>query len=302
MIEQPRTTSPVAGLLPFQIGVTMAGLPTYPNGMTARIANDDGFDVQCEATDGEGRCSYPVGHAELTWGGDTYSHACLNDRGEFVTAWNPETPDTSHQCGAATVLAAWNIPRDAPETPVNCSAKSPHGDVCTLAAGHPGEHERHFAGERMASWADPAICPANLPGDAHHLALSCARPADHDGTHQDSDGSRWRTATRSGWHLYDGPDFTAAQRADWEKALSDSLSESRHHRPLSPVPFPQLPVRMRLVSLPHSAAFALVVDRFRDAGQHADEHLMWKEIGERLGAVTTICYPGELDVIADTPE
>lgn len=208
MIEQPRTTSPVAGLLPSQIGVTM-------------------------------------------------------------------TEETT------------------PEPPVFCLARSPHGDGCTLAGGHPGMHERHFAGERMASWADPATCPANLPGDGHRGALRCARPAGHSGIHQDPDGTRWR----AGYTVNDerralGCPPMPAELAEWKREMEAGL----HMIPAPAAP----PVRMRLVQLPGLGQYALVVDRFRDTAHCDAERSTWEVLGERLGAVTTLVYPDELDVCADT--
>lgn len=43
--------------------------------------------------------------------------------------------------------------------------------------------------------------------------------------------------------------------------------------------------------------FALVVDRFRDAGHRGSELARWELFGQAIGARTVLCYPGELDIV-----
>jgi hypothetical protein len=74
------------------------------------------------------------------------------------------------------------------------------------------------------------------------------------------------------------------------------------------------PVRVRFVDLPHRhreakgpfgnpvhvaepGGFALVVDRFRDAGHRGSEATRWELFGQAIGAHVVLCYVGELDVI-----
>jgi hypothetical protein len=73
------------------------------------------------------------------------------------------------------------------------------------------------------------------------------------------------------------------------------------------------PVRVRFVDLPHRhreakgpfgdrhvaepGGFALVVDRFRDAGHRGSELTRWELFGAAIGARVVLCYVGELDVI-----
>lgn len=93
--------------------------------------------TQCGTIDADhphdGGCTLPADHPR--WqddgDGDIWDHARLDASGEMVTGWNVPTDDA---------------------TPHNCMERSPHGDGCTLTRGHEGLHERHFAGERRASW------------------------------------------------------------------------------------------------------------------------------------------------------
>lgn len=79
----------------------------------------------------DGVCTLEPGHPR--WqdgrGGDVWDHVRLDAGGEMITGWN------------------------LPAEPLTCTVLSAHHDMCTLPFGHEGQHERHWMGQRVASWA-----------------------------------------------------------------------------------------------------------------------------------------------------
>lgn len=195
-----------------------------------------------------------------------------------------------------------------PGDDTRCAARSAHGDGCTLTRGHEGLHERHFAGERMASWSELAEPPVLLCGQRdpnHPDGYACTLSPGHPRWMDDGDGDVWDHA-----HLnIDGEMVTG-----WNMPAVQNPPQQVPWNTLRTMDGPR-PVRVRFIDLPPRyeeravlsgitatvavpGGFALVVDRFRDRVDCADQQPRWDGLGAKIGAHVVVCHPGELDIVS----
>lgn len=217
-------------------------------------------------------------------------------------------------------------------TSPHCPSTSAHGDVCTLTRGHEGPgHERHVAGERVASWIDPAEparrCDATIKNgfdETVRCGLEFGHTLERGGEWPGSPGAydhMGQTATGHPlWWRDTAADCTPSSApAQVPDTVKLTINDQRRAAGLPSwemrtVDDPR-PVRVRFIDLPPRyeqravlagirvtatvavpGGFALVVDRFKDRSDCAAQRPRWDDFGATIGAHVVVCYPGELDI------